>query len=302
MNAINKVEAIQSMVSRMAHLRSSPTVSRKLVSLTKTPEFNMGEVVRCLEHDPALAAKILRVVNSSHYGLSHRVGSIKHAATIIGQRSLRMFAVTFGLVDMLTEGASRKLLDDFWNRASLIASSASRIVTIHDRDHFEEVYTAGLLADVGLLVFAQDTGKSYCDLFKSCDHGSELSAAEEQQFGFTHAELGAQLLRDWEFPSAVVEAVAGHHAAMPGTHSVSNAVRAGNLTAELLDNPSQSRLVALSKFLAEAFGASTESPEAFISGCVADIQKAEDVFGHGAPSISEETLEELSELVAASVA
>jgi HD-like signal output (HDOD) protein len=300
MSTCDKAEAIQLMIKRTESLQSSPTVARKIVSLTKTADFNMREVVNCLEHDPALAAKILRVVNSSHYGLSRQVASIKHAATIIGQRSLRMFAVTFGLVDILAKGSARMLIDDYWQRASLIASGASRIVTIHDRKHFDDAYTAGLLADVGLLVLAQSVGESYVELYKSCCHGDRLSAAEEQEFGFTHAELGAQLLRDWELPSGVVEAVLMHHSRTPDQNLVSDAVRAGNLVAELLDEPSEDRLVTLSTFLAEAFDASPESPADFINACVADIQNAGVAFGQGTPSIPEATLARLAELTAAS--
>lgn len=302
MSAIDKAVAIQRMVKRTGRLQSSPSVARKIMTLTKTADFSMPEVVNCLEHDPALAAKILRVVNSSHYGLSHQIASIKHAATIIGQRSLRMFAVTFALVDMLAKGPARKLFGDYWQRASLLASAASRIVTFHDRKHFDDAYTAGLLSDVGLLVLAQSAGESYVELFGSCYHGDELSAAEEQQFGFTHAELGAQLLRNWELPQEVVEAVLRHHSHTPDQNLVSDAVRAGNLVAELLDDASEERLVTLSTFLAEAFDASSESPAEFINACVADIQNAGAVFAQGTPSIPEAKLARLAEITAVSAA
>jgi len=299
MNEIDKAKAIQPMLERTVSLQSSPTVARKIMSLTKTPDFDMQEVVNCLEHDPALAAKILRVVNSSHYGLSHQVASIKRAATIIGQRSLRMFALTFALVDTLAKGPAAKLFADYWLRASLIATGASRIVRLHDRKHFDDAYTAGLLSDVGMLALAQSAGEPYIELYRSCYHGEELSAAEEQQFGFTHAEMGAQLLRNWELPPGLVEAVLRHHSHTPDQNLVSNAVRAGNLAAELLDNPSEERLVTLSMFLGEAFDASPESPEEFINTCVADIQNAAAVFGQGTPSIPEATLARLAELTAA---
>jgi HD-like signal output (HDOD) protein len=296
MNASDKANAVQSMIERTTSLQSSPTVARKIMSLTKTADFDMQEVVSCLEHDPALAAKILRVVNSSHYGLSRQVASIKHAASIIGQRSLRMFVVTFALVDTLAKGPAEKLFADYWLRASLIASGASRIATLHDRKHFDDAYTAGLLADLGLLVFAQDAGEPYVELYKSCFHSDELTNAEEQMFGFTHAELGAQLLRSWEFPPWVDEAVLRHHSHRPDQNLVSRAVHAGNLVAELLDDPSEERWETLSTFLAEAFDATPESPAAFINACVADIQNAGAVFEYGTPSISEETLARLAEL------
>ena len=296
MSTSDKTAAIQLMIEQMERLQSSPTVARKIVSLTKTADFNMKEVVNCLKHDAALAAKILRVVNSSHYGLSHQISGIKQAATIIGQRSLRMFAVTFALVDMLAKGSARKLFGDYWQRASLIAAGASRIVTHHDRKQFDDAYTAGLLSDVGLLALAQSAGDSYVELYNSCCHGDELLIAEERQFGFTHAELGAQLLQNWDLPSGVVEAVLRHHSRTPDQNLVSDAVRAGNLAAELLDDPSEERLVTLSTFLAEAFDSSPESPAEFVNACVADIQDAGEALGQGTPSIPAATLAKLAEL------
>ncbi|MBT4866644.1 MAG: HDOD domain-containing protein [Planctomycetaceae bacterium] len=300
MKASDKADAIQLIVERTGHLQSSSTVAQKIVSLTRTADFNMQEVVNCLRHDPAMAAQILRLVNSSHYGMSHQVVSIKHAATIIGQRSLRMFAVTFALVDMLIEGAARELFDDYWQRALLIASGSSRIATLHDRKHFDDAYTAGLLADVGLLVLAQDTGMPYVELYKSCNHSDELTDAEEQVFGFTHAELGAQLLRYWEFPPGVIEAVLRHHTHTPDHSLVSAAVRAGNLAADLLDEPSEERLGTLSTFLAETFDATPESPGAFINACVADTKNAGAIFGYGTPVIPDGTLARLADLTATS--
>ena len=300
MSLSDKAVAIQRMVKRTERLQSSPSVAQKIMSLTKTADFSMKEVVNCLEHDPALAAKILRVVNSSHYGLSHQIASIRRAATIIGQRSLRMFAVTFALVDTLAKGPAKKLFGDYWQRASLLASAASRIVTLHDRKRFDDAYTAGLLADVGLLVLAQGEGDSYIELYESCFHGDELSAAEEQQFGFTHAELGAQLLQNWELPQEVVEAVLRHHSYTPDQNLVSDAVGAGNLVAELLDDPGEERLVTRSIFLANAFGDTSENPAEFIDACAADILNAGAEFGQGASSIPEEKLAKLAELTAAS--
>ena len=131
--------------------------------------------------------------------------------------------------------------------------------------------------------------------------GCEAQTAEEQQFGFTHAELGAQLLQNWELPEEVVDAVLGHHSCSPDRNLVSDSVCAGNLVGELLDDPCEEHLVTLSTFLDEAFDNQPESPAEFVNACVADIQDAGAVFGKGTPSISAETLNKLAELTAASV-
>ena len=109
----NALEKMDRLMTRTGRLHSSASVTQKILSLMRNPDFDMTEVVACLERDPALAAKILRVVNSTHYGLAHRVSCLRHAATILGQRSLRMFAVTFALVDTFISGPLESLYVDY---------------------------------------------------------------------------------------------------------------------------------------------------------------------------------------------
>ena len=91
--------AMESLIRQIDRLHSVPGVAQKILGLIRKPDFSLKEVAECLEHDPALSARVLGLVNSSRYGLANRVTSIRHAAALLGQRSLRLVTLSFSLID-----------------------------------------------------------------------------------------------------------------------------------------------------------------------------------------------------------
>src|SRR5262245_62682931 len=87
-------EALDRLIRQIDRLHSGPGVAQKILALIRDPEFDMVEVAQCLEHDPALSARILGVVNSSRYGLAHKIASIRHAAAFLGRRSLQLVTLS----------------------------------------------------------------------------------------------------------------------------------------------------------------------------------------------------------------
>lgn len=116
---------------------------------------------------------------------------------MIGQRSLRLIALTFGIVDTLTRGVNAELYQRFWKRALCMSSVASRLSRERDDVICDDVYTAGLLADIGMLVFAQVHGEHYAIFSQKFVHGPELIESERCEFGVAHPYLGARLLERW---------------------------------------------------------------------------------------------------------
>ena len=93
------LKAADKLIGKIDQLHSSPQVSQKILNLTKNSDYNLNEVTKWLENDPAMTTRILRTINSSRYGLRHKVTNVRQAAAYIGQRSLRLITLTFGLVE-----------------------------------------------------------------------------------------------------------------------------------------------------------------------------------------------------------
>ena len=288
----------------LGQLQGSRGVARRLLALTSDPEFDLREVVTCLESDPALAAKTMRVVNSSRYGLRHKVASVRQAASLLGQKSIRLFAVSFSLMDGLTKGPAAPLAAGYGRRAVLMASAAGRLAKLHGNLAADEAYTAGLLADVGVLIFAQYQPKIYLPAFESCFHGPELVIAERELFDTTHPEIGARFLARWGLPAPVVSAVVAHHEdpAMTLAAEVADgveapsgdepadplaaALRAADLFAAALVDSKPPRVRAAAAALKREFGVADARPLA--EQVLADLGDATELFGVAAPPTNAE--------------
>jgi HD-like signal output (HDOD) protein len=288
MNAAQSLDAIDLLIARIGQLHASPTIARKILTLTRSAEFDVAEVAASLEHDPALAARVLRVVNSSRYGLRHRVSSIKLAANFLGQRSLRLFAVTFAVVDALTKNRRGRLYSDYWQRALATATAASRLAKTQAEVDADDAYTVGLLADVGVLMLAQLEGERYEPLYNCCADGFELLALERGEFGFGHPLLGARLLENWGLPASIVEAVAAHHDRPDRSDRSDGHERAAGLilTVQAADRlataflvPNRLNLTGTARFFLDHLGIAPRELLAFARTCVPEITETAREFG-----------------------
>jgi len=271
-------QLMDGLIDRVEQLHSSPLVACKVLNLLKDPEFDVRQVQRQLETDPALAAAVLRLVNSSCFGLAQKVSSLRQAITLLGARSLRLTVLSFGLVDRLTWGAPSRVCSDYWRRALTIATSASHLCAGRDAVRPDEAYSAGLLADVGVLVLAQLDTERYVSLYGQHRHGRELVEAERRQYGFDHCTLGAQLLSRWSLPKKLTHAVFGHHAKRPGRGALDLAVLAGDVLADVLWESDTPRLPDAQRLLLGEFGLDLEGFVSLVLKCKSDIAENAELF------------------------
>jgi hypothetical protein len=217
-------------------------------------------------------------------------------------------------MDGLTKGPAAPLAVGYGKRAVLMASAAARLAKLDPALAADEAYTAGLLADLGVLIFAQYQPKIYLPAYGSCQHGPELVLAERELFDVTHPELGARFLSRWGLPATVVAAVQAHHedpafkvaaavadAGGPapeetaGNERLAAALRTADLFATAIVDPEASRVRAAAAALKREFGVSEPKPLA--EQVLADLADSGDLFGGGAakPAEAEAALVAFSE-------
>ena len=187
--------AAAALIRQTDQLHTIPGVASRLLSLTRDIDYDIRDVVDCLQHDPALVAKVLRTVNSVHFSTLCKVGSLQHAVTLLGHRSLRLVAMTFGLIEGLTRGAAARVTRDFWRRALTMATVARRLSLGPTAIDPSEAYSAGLLADIGVLVLAQAEPTEYAELYRRFRHGPELVDAERQRYALRPSSRGCGVAR-----------------------------------------------------------------------------------------------------------
>ncbi|MBI3861696.1 MAG: HDOD domain-containing protein [Planctomycetia bacterium] len=273
------LSAIDRMIGQIDRLHSVPAVAQKILGLIREPDFNLAEVAACLEHDPALSARVLGLVNSSRYSPASRVTSIRQAAALLGQRTLKLVTLSFSLIDAFSRGAHRQLFQDYWKRALTTATVAQRLAVRTKQSCRDEAYSAGLVADLGILALAHALGEHYVQLYSQFVHGPELVAAEVGAIGFDHAELGARLLERWGLPAQVISAVAGHHRPAADCDPMITVVHAGWLMSEALWTPNSPHVSAARDFLNERCGVGLDDFIELALACRNDINESADAFG-----------------------
>lgn len=297
MSARNSSDAVNSILSKIDQLHTAPRVAQRVLAITQSPDFDVRQVAVCLELDPALAARILRVVNSSRFGLAHSVTSLTQAITYFGQRSLRLLVMTFGLVEGLTKGVRAEFYRSFHRRALTMAVVDSHLLdptvplTGNPRRLREEGYAAGLLADLGVLLFVQALGDEYIEVTQSLPHDGSLVQQERAKFGCTHAELGAALLENWNVSDDLVDAVLLHHERdLPPDDEfpLAIALRTSSLFSEVLWNPKSPHLAPLRQELDRHFGLDTDGFISLALSCKEELKEQEAIF---ATSVSSEEID-----------
>lgn len=246
------------LIRQIDRLHSAPHVAQRILRLTSGQDYDLAEVVECLEQDPALTAQLLRVVNSSRYGLRNRIVSVRYAASYLGRNSLRLITLGFSLVKTLTRGVQGQLYRNYWRRALAMAAAAGQLAQRRKGISRDEAYTAGLLADVGVLAFAQSDPRGYAELTECLPHDRELLQAELDAYGVAHPALGARLLEGWEAPEQLVAAVRGHHQLTPDAQPLELLVAASDLVADALLTPQSRQVLAAKELLHAEFGLDTD--------------------------------------------
>ncbi|TVR58118.1 MAG: GGDEF domain-containing protein, partial [Gemmatimonadales bacterium] len=185
----------------------------RLLDLLRDPEVSTPELVSALRADPALAARILRAANSTYFGFRAEVRTLEQAVPLVGRTVVTSLALSFSLAEAaLDRGRLAADFREYWVR-SLVQGSAAELLARHGAPGLPaELFMTGLLMDLGQLAMLKVLGARYAQLLRaSGGHGGLLCRKEEEELGFTHAQVGAALMERWSLPASMVTACRHHH-------------------------------------------------------------------------------------------
>ena len=201
-------KTVERLVARSRQLYSLPAVAVKVLELTDNPKVDTRALKDCIEIDPALSTKILRVVNSSLFGLRREVSDLNQALAMLGTKPLKLLVLGFSLPGALFAGVAGNTLGWYWRRTLTKAVAAREISEAVWHRAGDEPFIAGLLQDLGMLLLIQELGAPYVDfLEKVRQHRYDLLALEAASMGFNHTVLTHALLSHWRLPESLTEAV-----------------------------------------------------------------------------------------------
>jgi len=200
------------LVGSLRELPSLPRTYAELRRVLSNPDTSIDHVVRIVEKDVAISAKVLQLVNSAFFGVTREISDIKTAVSYLGITILQNLVLS---VEVFRTFHPKKpiagfSIDEFHHHSQLtarIASEIGRTMAVSNA-----VLVAGLLHDIGKLVIAERAPEHLGRALEGVRRDKmPMFAIEEDLIGVSHAEVGAYLLSLWGLPSPVVEAVAHHH-------------------------------------------------------------------------------------------
>lgn len=236
---LNRPE-LRTLVGSSNELPSAPRTYVEISTALNNPHASTRTVAEIVERDIALSARVLQLVSSGFYGLPRQVNSVGGAVAFLGVEVIKAIVLSIEVSKMFP--VSRAIpdfsIEVLQQRSTLAAQLAKRLLG-HESGG-ESVLIAGMLQDVGQLIFAARAVQRFAiALSSSARAKTPLYEAELELFGSTHAEVGGYLLGLWGLPTRIVHAVAHHLEPVAGTRvfDAAAALYVGNLLSQNPDVP-----------------------------------------------------------------
>lgn len=201
--------------NHIASLKNFRSEHLKLQKIINNPSVQMADLSKIILSDPVLAAKILRMANSSYFGMQNKIDSIGHALMILGLQNIKNILYREGMLQIFQAGSpnQKEQMAYLWKHASITSVCASHLYDLFDGLNKGTLFTLGILHDIGKLIVlglpqAQEQESEFWKKYPC-----EASILEEDRLlGINHAVIGQIVLEQWNFSELMINSIAMHHA------------------------------------------------------------------------------------------
>jgi putative nucleotidyltransferase with HDIG domain len=220
--AVTPLASPEALLREEPKLVSPPEVYLRISEVLRDPKSTVEDAAESIRHDPSLAAKLLRLVNSSFYARTMRatrgrfpakVDSLSRAVMVVGGRQLATLALGVSVLPLFQDIPAQWVdMRVFWEHSVGCAVAAQVLAGACGRVDPEAAFVAGLLHDIGRIVaFKQASRHMAAAMRRAAAERRPLFETERELLGFDHAALGGQLLQKWQFPANLEKMVRCHH-------------------------------------------------------------------------------------------
>lgn len=228
--------SLDQLIKEAGKLPPIPQAVQKALAIIQNPDVDATQLSRIIETDQVLAAHVLRWSNSAYFGMMSGISTVKQAIVVLGLNKIQELIMTHGVSELMKSQLPGYELrnGDLWQHAVGTAIGAKLISKQQHLKIDEEAYAAGLLCDIGKVIFEKllrDT-----DISQTNARQYSFLDIERNTFGVDHAQLGSEIARLWELPEYLASVIAHHHTPLEaGTHSlIASAVHVADSTMMLL--------------------------------------------------------------------
>jgi putative nucleotidyltransferase with HDIG domain len=211
-------DALKKTLDESVKLYSLPQTLAEVLRIVSDENSGADDLAKVLMKDPAMTTKVLRVVNSPFYGVGRQIGTVSQAVVTLGMRQVTALALSTSVYGMTEKWESKFDRIRFWRHSLEVAIAARSIGEKVGVRNLEEIFVAGLLHDIGLLVMERSFPDQFAKVWKQSLRRGGLADLEEENWGTNHARVGQFLLEQWQLPESLCMAVGAHHNIFtPGT-------------------------------------------------------------------------------------
>ncbi len=236
------MKQVKKILRRATQLPPMPGVVTQILEIVADPDYSMDRLVRVVSLDPGLTANVLRMANSSFFGLRYKASSVEQALTYLGSNHLVEIVMSSGVSDYFKGSHEGYGLGrgELWRHSMATALIAARLAGMLGQGDQATVYTAGLLHDMGKLVLSSFMHEVYDKIEVLIEEEGWLAEdAERKVLGIDHAMLGGYVAKKWHLGDAIQKAVQFHHSpekSLP-PRQVTNLVSVANYLANVCGAP-----------------------------------------------------------------
>ena len=210
---------ILQMIKNISSIPTLPTVIERMTRLLQNPKTSAEEVGKAITTDQALAAKVLKLVNSAFYGFPGRISTITHAIVLLGFSTVKNVVLTASIFDIFRNQGEETRgfnLEDFWLHSIACGAASAAIVKHTGGLEKEECFIAGLIHDIGKLIICHYLPEEFRSALQhSAENRQLFYESEKKLFDSTHAQVGGFIAERWKLPPNLQNPVKYHHQPSP---------------------------------------------------------------------------------------
>lgn len=212
-------EIVAKAVREISHIATLPEITVKIIELVESPNSTAQDLHKVISNDPALCSRVLKVVNSSFYGLPGQIGSINRAIVMLGLNAVKNIAISASLAKLFRGGqlCPNFAARDLWMHSVAVGTAAKMLADEMGMCAADEAFLAGLMHDIGIMVELQCDKNKLIEVITKLKPSADGTPAgnmlefERTAFGADHQQFGRGLAEKWKFPKAFATVCGSHH-------------------------------------------------------------------------------------------
>ncbi len=204
----------EEILKAIKNIDALPSASLELIKKLQNPDIEVRDIVKIVERDPGLTANILKTANSAKYNIGQKIDNIQTAIVRVGNSILYRTVVGSALKPITNKQIKGYDLSSkaFWEHSIGVSVGTEILAKILKKKIPDYLPTAGLLHDVGKIVLGSFVNVNVNEIsILAFEKDIPFNEAEKIVLGMDHAEVGAELLKTWQFSDNLINAVRWHH-------------------------------------------------------------------------------------------